>query len=162
MGSIGWMAAVGIGATLVMDLWALIQRRLFGIAALDYALVGRWLGHMRHGRFRHDSIVAAQPVPGEKAIGWMTHYAIGVAFAGLLLAAGGNGWVRDPSPWLALGVGLLTVAAPYLVMQPAMGFGVAASRLPNPWTARGRSLLNHLVFGAGLYLAALLAAPLTP
>lgn len=162
LGTLGWIVALGIGATLVMDVWAFVQRRLLGITTLDYAFVGRWVGHMRRGRFRHDSIVAAGPVPGERALGWTAHYAIGVAFAGSLLAAGGSGWARDPSPWLALGVGLLTVAAPFLVMQPAMGFGAAASRLPRPWTARGRSLLNHLVFGAGLYLAALLAAPLIP
>ena len=158
MEAIVWVVAVGIGATLAMDLWALIQQRLLGIATLDYALVGRWLGHMRHGLFRHESIVAARPVPGEKALGWTAHYAIGVAFAGLLLAMGGTDWAREPSPWLALAVGLLTVAAPWLVMQPAMGFGVAASRLPRPWTARGRSVLTHLVFGAGLYLAAALIA----
>jgi hypothetical protein len=157
-----WIVVVGIGATLVMDLWGVLQRRLLGVATLDYALVGRWLGQMRHGRIRHDSILKAPPVCGEAAFGWAAHYAIGIAFAGLLLAAGGSGWARDPSPGLALAVGLLTVAAPLLVMQPAMGFGVAASRLPKPWTARGRSMLNHLVFGAGLYLAALLTGPLTP
>lgn len=33
--------AVGAGATLVMDIWALVQRRLFATPSLDYALVGR-------------------------------------------------------------------------------------------------------------------------
>ena len=51
---------VGVGATLLMDAWALARRRLFGIASLDYALVGRWLGHMRHGRFRHAAIGKAR------------------------------------------------------------------------------------------------------
>ncbi|MCA3843725.1 MAG: DUF2938 family protein, partial [Burkholderia sp.] len=50
---------IGAGATLVMDLWTLFRRRAFGIPSLDYALVGRWIGHMMHGRFRHVSIVAA-------------------------------------------------------------------------------------------------------
>lgn len=45
-------------------------------------------------------------------------------------------------------------------MQPGMGFGVAASKTPKPNVARLRSLAAHTVFGFGLYLAALLAAPL--
>ncbi|WP_143137933.1 DUF2938 family protein, partial [Burkholderia ubonensis] len=52
---------IGAGGTLVMDLWALFRRRAFGTPSLDYALVGRWLGHMASGRFRHASIVAAAP-----------------------------------------------------------------------------------------------------
>ncbi|MFG3756907.1 DUF2938 family protein, partial [Klebsiella pneumoniae] len=42
--------AIGAGATAVMDLWALLQRQLLGIPALDYRLVGRWLGHLTKGR----------------------------------------------------------------------------------------------------------------
>lgn len=77
---------IGAGATLLMDLWTLFRRRAFGIPSLDYALVGRWLGHMTHGRFRHASISAAAPVAGERALGWIAHYAIGIAFAALPLS----------------------------------------------------------------------------
>lgn len=31
---------IGIGATLVMDLWALLQRRFFNIPSLNYQFVG--------------------------------------------------------------------------------------------------------------------------
>jgi Protein of unknown function (DUF2938) len=50
------------------------------------------------------------------------------------------------------------VAAPLLVMQPAMGAGLFASKTPTPWKSCMRSLLNHSVFGVGLYLAASLIA----
>ncbi|WP_269502488.1 DUF2938 domain-containing protein [Burkholderia sp. IMCC1007] len=145
---------IGAGATLVMDVWALFRRRVFGIPSLDYALVGRWLGHMMRGRFRHASIVAAPPVPGERALGWIAHYAIGIAFAVLPVAIGGTEWVGTPTPVPALVAGVASVAAPFFVMQPAFGFGIAASRTPQPGIARRRSLVTHLVFGAGLYLAA--------
>lgn len=153
---------VGIGATLVLDLWALALRRASGVRPLDWALVGRWIGHFRRGRFMHDSIAAAAPVRGERLLGWGFHYATGIAFAGLLLAACGPGWARQPTwpPCLALGV--LTVLLPFFVMQPAMGAGIAASKTPRPAQARLRSLATHLVFGVGLYLAALLAAALFP
>jgi hypothetical protein len=34
---------IGIGATLVIDFFALFQQRFFAIVPLNYALVGRWL-----------------------------------------------------------------------------------------------------------------------
>ncbi len=40
-------ALIGIGATVIMDLWAWLQRRVFGIPSLNYALVARWVLCMR-------------------------------------------------------------------------------------------------------------------
>jgi hypothetical protein len=151
---------VGIGATLVMDAWGIALRRGLGVATLDYALVGRWLGHMRTGRFAHRSIAAAPPVLGERVIGWTAHYATGVLFAALLLAASGVDWSRQPTLWPALLAGVLTMAAPFLVMQPGMGFGIAASKTPRPNVARLRSLVTHTVFGGGLYVSAWVLARL--
>jgi hypothetical protein len=48
-------------------------------------------------------------------------------------------------------VGLGSVAAPFLLMQPGMGAGIAASRTPRPTAARLRSLVTHGIFGLGLY-----------
>jgi hypothetical protein len=145
---------IGLGATLVMDLWAIAQARLFGVKPLDYALVGRWLGHMPAGRFRHVSIASAPYVRGERVVGWVAHYLIGVGFAGLLLAVFGEDWARKPTLWPAFITGVLTAIAPLFIMQPCLGLGIAASRLPNPNMARLRSLLTHLVFGLGLYASA--------
>ncbi|OXI29776.1 hypothetical protein CFB89_21165 [Burkholderia sp. AU16741] len=151
---------IGAGATLVMDLWTLFRRRAFGIPSLDYALVGRWLGHMTHGRFRHASIVAAAPVRGERALGWIVHYAIGIAFAALPVLIAGPAWISAPTPLPALVAGLASVVAPFFVMQPAFGFGIAASRTPQPGVARRRSVVTHLSYGVGLYLAAYTLAAL--
>ncbi|WP_068825365.1 DUF2938 family protein [Pseudomonas sp. BMS12] len=146
---------LGVGATLLLDLWALLRKRLFATPALDYALVGRWLGHMRHGQFRHAAIGKAPGVRGERLLGWGFHYLTGVLFAGLFLVLVGPQWLCAPAPLAALAFGAATVAAPLLLMQPAFGMGIAAARTPAPWVARRRSLLSHLVFGAGLYLVAL-------
>ncbi|RQV17842.1 DUF2938 domain-containing protein [Burkholderia cenocepacia] len=151
---------IGAGATLVMDLWTLFRRRAFGIPSLDYALVGRWLGHMTHGRFRHASIVAAAPVPGERVLGWVAHYAIGIAFAALPVLIAGPAWIDAPTLLPALVAGLASVAAPFFVMHPAFGFGMAASRTPRPGVARRRSLITHLSYGVGLYVAAYTLAAL--
>ncbi len=143
----------GVGATVVMDIWGVARKRLLGAPQLEYRLVGRWLGHMPHGRFRHDPIAASLPVRGERLIGWTAHYLTGVAFAAVLLAIWGLGWAQHPTIAPALIVGIGTVAAPFLLMQPGMGAGIAASRTPRPAMARLQSLITHGVFGLGLYAA---------
>lgn len=146
---------IGAGATLATDLWTLARRRLFGTPLADYGLVGRWFGNMARGRFRHERIASAPPVRGERVIGWTAHYLIGIAFAGVLLAICGLAWARQPTLGPALALGLVTVAAPFLLMQPGMGAGIAASRTPRPNAARLQSIVTHAVFGLGLYAAGL-------
>ena len=143
----------GVGATVVLDLWGVARRTLFGIPLPDYGLVGRWLAHMTRGCFRHDSIAASLPVHGERLIGWTAHYLTGIAFAAVLVGISGLAWIQRPTIWPALLVGICTVAAPFLLMQPGMGAGVAASRTPRPTAARLQSLLTHAIFGLGLYAA---------
>ena len=149
---------IGVVATLVMDLWALLLKRLFGAPSLDYAMVGRWIGHLPRGRLTHPGIARSAPVAGERAIGWIAHYAIGIGFALLLLAIWGPAWAARPTLPPALIVGIATVAAPFLILQPGMGAGIAASRTPKPGVARLRSLMAHASFGVGLYLAGWVAA----
>ena len=151
--------AVGAGATAVMDAWLLLLQRL-GVPTSSFALIGRWVGHMAQGRFRHAAIGRAAPVAGELALGWLTHYAVGVAYAALLVALQGRTWLHQPSLLPALSLGLGTVAMPWFVMQPAMGAGMAGRRTPTPWANALKSLANHAVFGTGLYLAAAALRPL--
>jgi hypothetical protein len=142
---------IGAGATLVMDLWGIARKRLLGIPAPDYGLVGRWLVYLTRGRFRHDSIAASPAVEGEGVIGWAAHYLIGIAYAAVLLAVWGLDWARYPTIAPALIVGIGTVVFPLFLMQPGMGMGIAASRTPRPSAARVQSLVTHAVFGVGLY-----------
>ena len=155
------MLLTGAGATAVTDVWALVRRRLLGTPPPNFGMVGRWVGHIARGRLRHDSIAASAPVRGEHAIGWITHYAIGMGFALLLPAIWGWEWIRQPTFALALIVGVAIVVALLFVMQPAMGAGIAASRTPRPAAARTQSVITHTVFGIGLYAAATLINSLT-
>ena len=149
------VVVMGIVATAATDLWALLLRRL-GRPTLDYALLGRWIGHWRAGRWRHDAIRVA--VRHERVLGWCAHYAIGIAMAGALVAIAGSGWLRQPTLGMALGFGVATALLPFLVMQPAFGAGIAAARTPRPWPARLQSLATHAVFGAGLFAGAAICA----
>jgi hypothetical protein len=148
-------AMIGAGATALMDVWVVLRRKLFGVPVANYGLVGRWLAYLPRGRFFHDPIAATSPVRGEEAMGWIAHYLIGMAFAVLLLTMVGLDWVRQPRLFPALLIGVGTVVAPYFILQPAMGLGIAARRAPNPAMARLHSLVAHVVFGLGLYLTAL-------
>jgi len=150
---------IGAGATLLMDLWALLLKR-FGIPSLNFAFLGRWIGHLPEGKWIHESISRATPVKGERLIGWGAHYSIGMTFAGLLLATFGLSWARSPSLLPALLIGVATVLAPLFVLQPALGAGIASSRTPTPVFNSLKSLATHTVFGLGMYLAALATAPL--
>jgi Protein of unknown function (DUF2938) len=146
---------IGVGATAFMDFVMTLRQRLFGVPAPDYGLVGRWLAYMPLGRFHHRPIDASPPIPGERILGWIAHYLIGTAYATILLAAWGVDWSRHPTILPALIVGIGSVLAPFLIMQPGMGAGIAASRTPNPGAARLRSLVAHTIFGIGLYVAGL-------
>ncbi|MEO7794542.1 MAG: DUF2938 domain-containing protein [Thermoanaerobaculia bacterium] len=148
-------AAVGIGATLGMDLWNLLLKRVFGIPSLDYSLLGRWVLHMPGGTFRHAKIAAAPGKPFEYAAGLAAHYSIGAVLALLFVALVSTAWLERPTLAPALLFGIATVVLPYFVLQPSFGLGIGASRTPHPARARLKSLMTHTVFGVGLYLCAL-------
>ncbi|MFP6847971.1 MAG: DUF2938 domain-containing protein [Pseudomonas sp.] len=149
--------SIGVGATLVMDAWLMLLQR-FGVATLNFAYVGRWVGHIFRGQFRHKAIAKSAPVQDELALGWLMHYATGIAFAGVLIGVQGMEWALQPT-WLpALAMGVLTVLIPLLIIQPAMGSGIASSKTATPLKNCLKSLVTHSVFGLGLYLALKLAA----
>lgn len=150
-------ALIGIGGSAFIDVWSLILRRAFHVSTLDYALLGRWIGHFRTGRFFHTRIASSPAIPGERPLGWAAHYAIGVGFAFVLLAFAGRDWLESPSALPALAVGLGSIVAPWFIMQPAFGAGLAGSKTPNPAAGRLRNLGTHTVYGLGLYVSALAA-----
>jgi hypothetical protein len=152
---------VGLGATVVMDLWTVLLNRALAVPLPNYCFIGRWLRHMVHGAFTHPSIAAAAHQPGECPIGWIAHYAIGTLFALALVGLATPRWLQSPTLTPALIFGIVTVAFPLFIMQPAFGLGLAASKAADPMQARLRSLMNHVVFGMGLYLSALVLSSLT-
>lgn len=87
-------------------------------------------------------------------VGWIAHYTIGITFALEVMAMVGNHWLQQPTLLPAIGFGVITVLAPFTIMQPAFGLGFAAAKTAKPMQARVRSLMNHTAFGVGLYLFA--------
>ena len=147
--------AIGLGASLIMDLWNLFLKCAVGIPSLNYCLLGRWLRHMPEGTFRHASITAAPQKPFECTVGWIAHYTIGVVFALVFVVLTSGDWLARPTVLPALFYGIGTVVFPFFIMQPSFGLGIAASRTSKPTQARLKSLMTHTVFGVGLYVCAL-------
>ena len=147
---------MGLGATLTFDLWALFLKLVFNINPSNICLVGRWLLYMPEGTLKHSNIISSPPKSAECSVGWIAHYIFGITFAIFFVVLVGSNWLRQPTLIPAILFGVVTVLAPFFVMQPLFGFGFAASKTKNPMQARFRSLMNHTAFGVGLYLFALL------
>lgn len=153
-------ALIGIGGTLVLDVYAWVLVHYFKVPMTNWAMVGRWIGLMPRGQFLQPQLGHARKVRGESAIGWGFHYAIGAGYGLLLVAIWGTGWILDPTIVEPILLALALLALPFFMMMPGMGMGIAASRTSKPNVARLKSFAGHLVFGCGMYLAAFLNASL--
>ncbi len=147
---------IGVIATIGMDIWATAVKYVLRLPTADWAMVGRWFGHMPRGAFVHRPISESDPIPNELVIGWIGHYVTGVVYGlaylyivQVLLATG-------PSLKSALVFGLITLIAPWFIMQPAMGAGVFATKTLRPGLMRIINLSMHAVFGVSLYIGWLL------
>ena len=142
---------IGCGSTLFMDLYSFTLKKYFGIHSLDYRLIGRWLIYLSKAQLIHCTIVQTPKVKHEKLLGWLSHYLMGILFSMVFVK-----YVIHVSLFplvLALVFGLLTVFVPFLIIQPCLGFGLAAGKTRSPWIARFKSIGHHLIFGLGLYLS---------
>ena len=77
---------IGIVATLATDIWQRLLRAIAGLPPARWRLIGRWVAGFPRGVFAHQSITMAASVRGEAAVGWVFHYAVGIAWAALGLA----------------------------------------------------------------------------
>lgn len=147
---------MGLVATAMMDAWAVLLRRSAGVPMPNWAMVGRWAAHLPRGRVFHDDIGQATSVEGEHAIGWVFHYAVGVIYGVVLAFLMGPAWLAAPTFAPAWGFSMLMLGFGWFLLQPGLGLGWAAAKTPNPAKARVLGLVAHTVFGAGLWLGALI------
>lgn len=146
---------IGIGGTVALDAWVTMLQYLVKTPATNWAMVGRWLGHMPKGSFHHENMAAVAPIGGEAAIGWTFHYGIGIGYGLLLVVIQGSGWLVDPSVLPPVLLSLALLVAPFFVMMPGLGLGIAGSKTPKPNVTRLKSVLAHTMFGLGMYATAM-------
>jgi Protein of unknown function (DUF2938) len=147
---------MGVAATALLDIWALLLKAVFGFATPNWAMSGRWFGHVLKGHFKHESIADAPAFENELAMGWIGHYVIGILFAAATLLIGGAAWVKLPTWPIPIAIGLITVGCGWFIMQPGMGNGMAASKRPDASRIRILNILGHIIFGLGLLVSAIL------
>ncbi|MDG4876508.1 DUF2938 domain-containing protein [Mesorhizobium sp. WSM4935] len=151
-----WRAvAIGIGATVFMDIWAIILNKTIGQPLPNWGMVGRWVRHLPE-RIFHDDIGKAAPYAHEKALGWAFHYLVGILYGVILVVLAGADWLAAPTFLPAFILGIVTVGAGWFLLAPGMGAGWAASKLPNPTKVRALNLAAHTVFALGMFSTALL------
>jgi hypothetical protein len=155
-------ALIGTGGTVVLDLWALFMARVLKMPATNWPMVGRWIGNMPRGQFVQENMAGARPVKGEAAIGWIAHYVIGIGYGLLLLAIWGRPWIVWPTLLPPMILAWTLLVAPYFIMMPGMGSGVAGSKTPKPGVARLKSVVGHSIFGLGMYATAVALASAWP
>ena len=54
---------MGVTATVAMDLWVAFLKYGLKLPVTDWAMVGRWFGHLPKGVFLHRPISASAPIP---------------------------------------------------------------------------------------------------
>ncbi len=142
---------MGITATVAIDLWATLTNRMLGWPRTNWEMVGRWIGHMRDGQFTHISIGSSPPIVHESILGWVFHYVVGCVYAALYLMFVSAAQLGQPTLVSGVLFGLVTILSPWLLMQPALGLGVCASKAPRPALVRLQNLTIHTIFGLALY-----------
>jgi len=142
---------LGVFATVVIDIWATFSNKVLKFPRTNWAMVGRWLGHIPGGQFAHSPIGEASEIQHENALGWAFHYFIGIVYALVYVI-----FVRffldgQPSLVSAWTFGLVTILSPWLIMQPALGMGFCATGAPQPNRVRLQNFAIHSIFGVALY-----------
>ena len=151
MGQALRVLVMGIAATVAIDLWATFANRMLAWPRTNWAMVGRWIGHMRDGQFTHISITSSPPIVRESILGWAFHYVVGCFYAALYLTYVNIVHMGQPTLVSAVLFGLVTLLSPWLLMQPALGLGIFASKAPKPTLVRLQNLIIHTIFGLVLY-----------
>jgi len=142
----------GAVPTLVMDILGVVASRLRLTAPLAPQLLGRWFVSVARAHPFHDDIARAAAARHELAIALPVHYAIGAVLTAFYVWGTSRlGWpARDP--WLAMAFGLCTNVLPWLLMFPAMGYGFFGSHGPAGTKMFISSLVNHALFGLGIWI----------
>ena len=143
--------AIGIFATVIMDVWATFSNRVLNFPRTNWAMVGRWLGHIPSGKFIHNPVGSSAEIKYENILGWTFHYVIGVIYATFYVVMVIWGFDGSSSLLSAWFFGLVTILSPWFILQPALGLGICAVKAPKPRMVRLQNFVIHSIFGIALY-----------
>ena len=142
----------GVLATMTMDLVSALGRFLGVLGGVRPELFARWIGLALRGDVVHPDIATAPDTPVPLGIALAIHYLIGIVLAAGYVALVGRARGRL-GPIHAVAYGVATSVFAWLVMFPAMGFGVLGLEGPSDARLFRTSIINHLAYGLGLGIA---------
>lgn len=148
---IGFCLFVGIGSTIALDIWVLLVERLTGIPPTNWGVVGRWIAGMPSGHLVLQQ--SDKPISDtEKVIGWLFHYLVGIAYAGLILLIFGTAFIQNPQWMPVIVVGLiLSTFAGLAILMPGLGGGFFGRLMPDKLTTYIYLIVAHGVFAIAQY-----------
>lgn len=146
---------VGVGSTFILDLWGLLVSKVTRAPVMNWGLPGRWLMGLLKGQFVLQDRRPETDVK-EQALGWIFHYAVGIAYAAMLILFWGDAYRQHPTffPVFLIGVVLATLAGLFILI-PGLGGGVCASKTPAPLSEIKSLIIAHFVFALAQYGLAL-------
>ncbi len=150
---LGYFLLIGIGGTLLLDVWAWALSLIFGVSSTNWALVGRWIVNLTFGRLTVNH-PKSKTIRGELLIGWLAHYLIGISYGISLFIIWGENWLIQPTIDEPVMISWVLLIAPFFIMMPGLGAGVAGQNTPNPTLTRFKSLVGHTIFGIGMFCTA--------
>ena len=146
---------LGVIATFIMDVITWIKYYLFKTSSFDYALLGRWFLSLNNLQFFYNNITQATSQKYERATGWLLHYVIGVILCFIYIQINSTTTHLD-SFISSIVFGFATTFIPLTIMQPILGFVFFANKTPAQWKNIKNSVIAHLNFGVGLFIAQLI------
>jgi hypothetical protein len=150
---LAWIVA-GVLATVVMDIGATLVKLTGLTAGTPPLLIAKWMWGTLEGRFTVDDIRTVTGPAVTVAHALPFHYSIG-AFLGLMFGLLVRALALSPVPfWVALVYGVCTTVFAAFLMFPSMGFGVLGLKGPPEFLLLRTALVNHAIYGLGLWLTA--------
>jgi len=147
----------GVLGTIVMDLLNAVFARAGLIQKIDIRMIGRMSSGWARGRFRYNSPGEVGPTSNELALGYLSHYMIGVGLAVPFVVCWGVSAEGPISPIWIFVFGVATTVASVFFVYPSLGLGLFGTRSPDGLRAPLSSLANHTFFGAGMAAAVVIA-----
>ena len=156
MNSIITGVIAGVLGTIAMDSLNYLFAQKGFLVKIDVKMIGRMSAGWINGRFCYRDPSQMKPEAKEGPLGYVIHYAIGIALA-IPFVLGWELLVGGPvSPIWVLVYGVATTAASVFVVYPSMGLGVFGMRSPEGIRAPLSSLANHFFFGIGMAVGVVL------
>ena len=143
----------GIFSTIIMDIGEETVKALFPIKeSLAPQYLGRWILNMFNGVFIHDNIQTATQFGFEIPVAISFHYFTGIFLVGIFLWLRNNKKIIPNSKYMGLVYGWITIFLPWLIMYPALGFGILGLGVDVGANNLIASLIAHSFYGLGITL----------